>query len=104
LGHLIEDRAFGPSGFAHHMLQRLMVSRWNDLFYAFHVLGFRLDQSLNILLSRRLDRPRPLAEMPSEAITKVQEPLTHPGQQSHFRRGGRVFLRRPRMSLSYATL
>jgi hypothetical protein len=42
--------------------------------------------------------------MPSEAITKAQEPLTHPGQQSHFRGGGRVFLRRPRMSLSYATL
>jgi hypothetical protein len=73
------------------MLQGLMIGLGHHLFHAFHVLGFGLDQSLNILLSRRLDRPRPLAEMPPEAITKVQESLTHPGQQSHFRRGGRVF-------------
>jgi hypothetical protein len=29
--------------------------------------------------------------MPPEATTKVQEPLTHPGQQSRFRRSGQVF-------------
>ena len=68
-----------------------MIRLRHPLFHPFPVLGVRLDQTLNRLLSRRLDRSRPLAEMTPEAITKVHEPLAHPGQQSHFRRGGRVF-------------
>jgi hypothetical protein len=64
------------------MMQGLMIRLRHDLGHPLHVLGLRLDQPLNRLLSRRLDRPGPLAEMTPETITKGQEPLTHPGQHA----------------------
>ncbi len=45
-------------------------------------LGLGLDQPLNILLSRRFDRPGPLTKMSRETMTKGQEPLTHSGQHA----------------------
>ena len=104
LRDLVQNLPIRPCRFTEHMVQGLLIRLRHHLFHPFHVLGFGLEQTLNILLSRRLDGPCPLAEMPPEALTKVHEALTHPGQQSHFRRGGRVFLRLPRMSLAYVTL
>jgi hypothetical protein len=43
------------------------------------------------LADRRLYRPRPPAEMTTEAVAEVQETLTDPGQLPHLGIGGRVF-------------
>jgi hypothetical protein len=95
LGHLIEDRALGPGGLAQHVLQGLMVRVGNHLFHPFHVLGFRLDQTTDILLGRGLNRSRPLVEVIRKAITEIHEPLTHSGQQPHRSASDRVFFTAP---------
>jgi hypothetical protein len=100
LGHRIEYRAFGPGGFAHPVLQGLMIRLWNPLFHAFHVLGV-LDQATDILLRRRLDRSRPWAAVARKAPTEVHESLTDSGQQSDFGSASPVFLRLPRVLLSW---
>ena len=69
-----------------------MISLWHHLFHPLHILGFRLDQPLHILLGRRLNGPRPLAKMTPKPTTKGQESLTHPGQYANrLRIGGTVF-------------
>jgi hypothetical protein len=65
------------------VVQGLMIGLWHHLFHPLHVLGLRLDQPLNILLSRCFDRPRPLAEMTPKPTTKGQESPTHPGQYAN---------------------
>ncbi|MBK8751311.1 MAG: hypothetical protein IPL99_06545 [Candidatus Competibacteraceae bacterium] len=56
-----------------------------------HVLGFRLEQTAQVVSSRSLDRPRALAEVTAEALTEVQESLPNPGQQPHLGVSNRVF-------------
>ncbi len=80
-----------------------MVRIGNRLLHPFHVLGFRLQQTPDIVPSRRLDRSGPLAEVTAEAVAEVQEALTDPGQQPHPGVSNRVFLSRPTILLSYVT-
>jgi hypothetical protein len=56
------------------------------------VLGFRLEQTLDIVPDRGFHRSRPLAEVAAEALAEVQESLTDPGQQPYLGIGGRVFV------------
>ena len=70
LGDLIQYRPFGPGRLAQHVVQGLMIRLGNRLFHPFHVLGFRLQQTPDIVPSRRLDRSGPLAEVTAEAPAK----------------------------------
>lgn len=93
LGHLIEDRALRPS--AQHGLPGLMVRVGHDRFHPFQILGFRWDQTADILLGRGLNRSRPLVDVTRKAITEIHEPLTHSGQQPHRSASDQVFFTAP---------
>jgi len=95
LGHLIQHRPLGPRRLAQHVVQGLLVGVRDHLFHPFHVLGFRLQQTPDVVLDRRFYRPGSLAEVTAEAVAEVQEPLTNPGQQPHPGVSRRVFLTLP---------